>query len=196
MNRDLFSFLEGALVAVILTFYFMKKEIIEVEVPVLIEVPVPVVEKVFKTVREPYAVKGDTVIDSIYYDRYIALKDSVARDSLYKEAITIRTYNEKVEDNILTISLEATVRGELLDYKLGYKTKPRTVTLDTVIKVAIPMKPSIYGGAYIYLPPSNSIIQPSIIPTIMYKNRKSTIIYSIGYDVVNKGYIAGAFIRF
>jgi len=196
MKRDLITFLVGGVIGLVITLFLMKPEVVEVEVPVEIEVPVPVIEKVFETVREPYPVKGDTVIDSTYYNRYNALKDSVARDSMYKDAITIRTYNEKVEDGSITIGLDMTVRGSLIDYTVDYKTKPRTIKLDTVITVPIPMKPSIYGGGYIYLPPVDSPLKSSVIPTIMYKNRKNTIIYSAGYDVVNKAYLGGAFIRF
>lgn len=196
MKKNLITFLIGVAVGLIITFSVMKSKIEYIEVPVEVEIEVPIIEKVFEPVYRPFPVKGDTTIDSIYYDRYKALKDSVARDSMYQEAIKIRSYNERVEDDNITLSLEATVRGELLDYKLGYKTKPRTILLDTVLSIPIPRQSKIYGGGTIYLPPANSNLKSSIIPTILYENKKSTIIYSGGYDVVNKAYTVGAFIRF
>lgn len=146
------------LIAVLLYMYFFHPNTEEVEVPVEIEVPVPVVEKVFDTIYKPkpvpYIVKGDTVekIDSTFYNKYVALQDSIKKDSLFREAIKIQEYKPFFEDDTIRIDVYAKVRGELLENGISYKTKPRTIKLDTTLTVPIPTKAKLYVGGGARLP--------------------------------------------
>ena len=156
-----------AIIAIILILRGCDKEVKTIKIPVIIEVEVPVIEKQFDTIYKPvpYKIKGDTkiVIDSIYYDKYIAIKDSVTKDSIFKDAITIREYKEKVEDDTITIDIYMKTRGLLLDYQVGYKTKPRKILLDTTILVKISnrYKTKIGVGGGVLFP--TLLIDPSYI---------------------------------
>ncbi len=138
--------------------YFFDPKTEEVEVPIRVEVPVPVIEKEFVTVYKPkpYPIylKGEVIkeIDSSYYKKYKALKNEKERDSLFKDAIKINTYKEKVEDDTITINLNMKVRGKLLNYQVGYKTKPRSIPLDTIIKVFIPTQNKFFYGVSAGMP--------------------------------------------
>ena len=187
----------GVVIGLIAMFLLKAKEIVEVNVPIKIEVPVPVVEVQFDTIYKirPIRVPGKKVIDSIYYKEYLELKEQATKDSLFREAITINEYREKVEDDTLVINLYAKTRGTLESYQIGYKTKPRTIPLDTMIKIAIPRYAEFYGGGSLFLPKTGSTLSPSIYPEILYipKNHKSG--FKIGYDFINKGVQVGYFRR-
>lgn len=145
----------GIAVAILLYLYVFNPQVEEVEIPVRFEVPVPVVEKEFDTIKLPpeiIRVPGKTEIDSAYYKQYLALKDSIQKDSLFKEAIKIREYKPTVEDDTIKIDVYAKVRGELLETAIKYKTKPRTVTLDTTLTVPIPRKAKLFGGFSLGMP--------------------------------------------
>lgn len=146
------------LIAVLLYMYFFHPKTEEVEIPVKVEVPVPVVEKIFDTIYKPkpvpYIVKGDTVerIDSTFYKKYLALQDSIKKDSLFREAIKIQEYKPFFEDDTIRIDVYAKVRGELLEKAISYKTKPRTITLDTTLTVPIPTRSKLFVGGGVRLP--------------------------------------------
>ena len=118
-----------------------------IEVPINIEVPVPVVEHHFDTIKEPYPVYiTDQIIDSTYYALYVKIKDSIKNDSIFKDAITIREYNEIFDDTIQTINIYSKVQGFLKAQTSSYKTKPRTIQLDTVLSLPIPYKVRFGSG--------------------------------------------------
>jgi hypothetical protein len=162
----------GLLLGVLLMYFIQKPTIVEVPVKVKIEVPVPVIEKQFDTIYKPQPypvyVKGDIIkeIDSSYYNRWLSLKDSISKDKAYKDAITIREYNTKFEDDILTLNIYSKTRGTLLEIKPDYKTKPRTIPLDTTLMISIPKYNQFYGGIELGVP----IIQmPFLKPSILGK---------------------------
>jgi len=174
---------------IFMLLYFFDPNIEEVEVPIRVEIPIPVIEMEFDTVYKPkpYPVylKGKTLteIDSTYYDKYQALNDSIKKDSIFKKAITINSYKEKVEDDTLTINLNMKVRGELLEYQVGYKTKPRTATVDTILKIKIPTQNKFFGGISVGMP----IIEnpESVTPTIktdLYWKTKGDLLINISLD--------------
>lgn len=154
-----------------LYFFNPKKEI--VKVPVTIEVEVPKIVKEFDTIYKPkpiYITKGsDTIkeIDSTYYNKYIALQnDSIKQDSLFKKAIAINTYKEKIEDDTLKIDLTMKLRGKLLNYQVGYEIKPRTVKVDTTLNIPIPTKAKLFVGGGVRMPVNqlNPNIGASLVP--------------------------------
>ena len=108
LNKNNLIFLGvGILLGILLMYFIQKPSIIKIPYKVNIEVPVPVIKKEFDTIREPYPVyiKGEVTkeIDSIFYNKWLKLKDSISKDKAYKDAITINEYNTKFEDDILTL---------------------------------------------------------------------------------------------
>lgn len=155
----------------------------EVEVPVIIEVPVPVfsggmIEPLKPVPIPPIKMENPKPrIDSTYYNRYIALKDSIARDSAYKAAITIRNYKETFEDDRMKIFLEAETTGWLNSYQLSYESKPFDITVDTTLTVKIPQRKrslSLYGEMGV---PLNSTLDENILfkGGLDYIDKKNTI---------------------
>lgn len=111
------------------------KEII-VEVPVKVVVEVPVVQHVFDTITEFVPTK-ETVIDSLYYQKYLALKDSISKEDFIKDALTVREYKETFDDSIQTVEVYTEVTGKMNKQSLSYKTKPREIKVDTTIPVKV-----------------------------------------------------------
>jgi hypothetical protein len=187
--------------AIVLAGLLLKQCNVEpeyIEVPINIEVEVPVVEVQFDTVYLPTPIKrGKKQIDSTYIKKWEELKnDSIAKDSLFRKAIEINDYRETVEDDTITINLGMKVRGELLQYNVDYKTKPRTISLDTVLKVEIPKNPLLYFGADAIIPNNNPSLTPSIAPGILFISKNHKHAYKINYDVMNKGITVGAYWKF
>lgn len=196
-KSTLIKFGLGFLIGLTIMFFIMKKEQTEVEVPIYIEVPVPVIQKEFDTIKLPIEIAGEKVIDSIYYKEYLQLKDSISKNNAYKEAITIREYNTPFEDDTIKIDTYNKVRGTLLETQVSYKTKPRTINLDTTLKVKIPTQTKFYIGGEVVLPtkPEFQNYSPSIAPGIIMKNKKETKLYKISYDPINKQFKAGIFFK-
>lgn len=187
-------FLCGAII-----MYFLKgKEIIEVEVPVRVEVKVPVIKKEFDTVYKPYPIYNVVrEIDSTIYKKYMRELDSIKRDEIFKGVVSIKEYNEKVENDTLTLSLFARVRGDLLSYRLGVETKPYTIPLDTVIRVKVPQYSEFYGGASLVMPHGeNNVLSPSLVPEVLYINKKHTFGYKLGHDFINEYTTFGIYKKF
>lgn len=133
-----------------------EKETVTIEVPVEIEVPVPVVETDFDTIYLPQPIKviKETKIDSTIYNKYLALQDSIAKNKLVKDALTIREYNQSFDDSIQTIDVYSEVTGTLNKQQVSYKTKPRNISIDTIIPVdiEIPYKTKFGLGVEVGVP--------------------------------------------
>jgi len=186
----------GLLLGVLLMYFIQKPTIIEVPVKVKIEAPVPVVEKQFDTIYKPKPypvyIKGDIVkeIDSSYYNRWLSLKDSISKDKVYKDAITIREYNTKFEDDILTLNIYSKTRGTLLEIKPDYKTKPRTIPLDTTLMISIPKYNQFYGGIELGVPVIKiPFLEPSILgkANFIWQTKKDKLI-NISIDTEGRLY--------
>jgi len=181
----------------VLSLFLLKEcteEIEIVEVPVVIEVPVPSVEVEFDTIKmlTPIYIKGEKEIDSTYYQKYITLKDSVQKNSMFKDAITIREYRERIEDDTIVIDLYTKVQGYMKEYQVGYKTKPRKITLDTVIKVPVPKKSQIFVGGEIGYPYSSTETDIQAKINLYWKNKKN-ILYNVGIDSKKRIWVGMAF---
>lgn len=85
-------------------------------------------------------IKGDTVeVDKGYKEKYELAKDSIERLNLYLMAIKIRDYKGVIVDNEdIKIEGEASVRGSLLDYKVDYTLKEKTITYKPVVITKLP----------------------------------------------------------
>lgn len=158
---------------------------------VLIEVPIPVVEKQFDTVRPKPITKTKKVIDSTYYKKYLSLKDSVQRDSAYRDAIQINEYNQVFKDTFQTIEVYTKSRGEVLEQSLKYKTEPRTITVRDSIPI-IP-KRTFSLGVEVGVPTVHGLgTSPVIKGGIQYKNRKGNTT-SLSYDTEGRIWLGKTF---
>lgn len=113
-----------------------------VDAPVTIDVPVPPVvsDTVVRDSLIPVEVKVPNPVNSKLLKDYDRLKDTLAKRDAYIAAITKREYNETFEDSIQTIDVAAFVTGTLDTLSVSYKTKPRTIRVDTVVKIKVPQK--------------------------------------------------------
>lgn len=66
-------------------------------------------------------------VDSLLLARYRQAQDSLQKLQMYKEAITVRDYVEKLEDSVQTITVESRVTGTLNRQSISYKTKPMII---------------------------------------------------------------------
>lgn len=180
------------------TMYFLKKcETEQIEVPVKIIVKVPEETIVHDTVFVPVPSKPVTKIDSIYYNKWKEVKGDYTRmDSLYKEAIAIKEYNEVIDGTKVESKLYAKTRGDLLEYQLTNRIKEQTIPIDTTLTVKIPKSPEFYFGGNALMPFNNSEMKPSIKPSLLYINKKHNKGYNFQVDFINKGFEAGVLIRF
>jgi hypothetical protein len=145
------------------------------------EVLVPSVNKQFDTIYEPkpYPVKV-VEIDSTYYRKYIQLKDSVAKDSMFKKAIEIKEYNEKFEDTLQIIDVYSKTRGDLLEQTVKYTTKPYYIAVKD--SVEIKEKWSLSLGTEVGIPTVPTLnAAPILKANIVIKNRRDNT-FSISYD--------------
>lgn len=149
------------------------------------EILVHSVEKVFDTIRILVPIDRPVVeVDSIYYDRYLQLKDSVQRDSMFRQAIKINEYNQKFEDTLQIITVYSKTRGELLEQSLSYTTKPYTIVVKD--SVEIKRKNHFNFGAEVGLPLFNGFKDnPVIKGNLIFQNKKGDT-FSIGYDTGGK----------
>jgi len=133
-----------------------------VEVPVKIEVPVPIVEKQFDTIYEPYPVyvKPDTVKVVEYRN-----SDIQTKDSLYVVATAKRKYTNVYEDEYLVATVNSETSGFLNKETFGYKTKPRSIAVDTVVPVTIdvPYRSRIFIGGEVSAPVLTGVLTQDLI---------------------------------
>ena len=101
----------------------------------------PEVKTIVRTVTVPEIVKQfDTVIvtdpvyvhsvDTVFMDRFIR-SDNTGQVDLYKDAITIRDYNQTFKDSTASINVYSKTRGRLLEQSISYKVFERKLT-DTI----------------------------------------------------------------
>lgn len=191
MKYTITAFIVGFILGCVGTYFFMKGEIVYVDVPVTIEVPIPVIKVETDTVYLPTPIppaNNSPAIDSTYYKRYLDLMgDKVRQDSLFKAAIRINEYRERIEDDTLIIDFYTKNRGELLEYQIGYETKPRNIVIDTTLKIPIPLKGAIYYGGGLNIPTqSGSTELLTVEAGLMLLPKKKNRMYGVSYDFINK----------
>lgn len=195
ISKSLKSFLLGCIIGLGI-YFILPKETETIEVPVQIEVPVPIVEKEFDTIFLPKPINNKPIIDSIYYKEYLKLKDSIKKDSVFKDAIKIREYRPIVEDDTIRIEVYNKVRGTLLESQISYKTKPYKLKVDTILNIPVPKKPELYLGGGVILPTDPNVKKsPSIEVGGILVNKKHNKSYNITYDPVNKVVTGGIYFR-
>lgn len=185
-----------------------QKETVTVEVPVKIKVPVPIVETQFDTIYLPQPIKvvKEVQIDSTIYNKYLTLKDSIAKNKIVKEALTVREYDQKFDDSIQTINVYSEVTGTLNKQQVSYKTKPRTISVDTIIpvEVEIPYKTKFALGGEIGIPlqgvkdiyntPQGSVvIKQDFVGKVNFFIDTKKIIYSGSFDTEKRAWVGLAY---
>lgn len=171
----------GLLIACVILFIRGCKDVetVTIKTPVYIEVPVPVVEKVFDTIKEPYPVyvKADTV----RVTEYINASDSL-QQSMFEEAITVREYNEKFEDDYIIGNVYSKTTGTLDAQSFEYKTKPRVIIVDTTItqEIEVPYKNKLFVGGELGMPLQK---YDQINESIIRNNIKARV--NLGLDTKN-----------
>lgn len=77
-------------------------------------------------------------IDKIWKEQYDKASQQI-KDSLYNEAIRIRTYNDTLVNNEeIVIKGNATTRGSILDFKVDYKIKEGAITYIPKVETRLP----------------------------------------------------------
>lgn len=107
-------------------------------------VKVPEVVKEFDTITEIQYLPSDTVyltrwesveietqnpVNAELVEQYQQAKDSIARLTMYLNAIQERNFSETFDDEFATVQVSGRVRGELLSLSGGYTLKEREVSI-------------------------------------------------------------------
>jgi len=167
--------------------FFLKKcdtEIVEVPVEVIVEVPV--VEKVFDTIKEPvpvpYVVKE---YDKKLVENYKKANDSL-KSELFKQAVKVNRYKEVFEDTIQTITVSTEVVGKLNWITAEYKTKPRKIKVDTVVIVEVP-KPDKFISPYLEAGvPTNILYPDTVFKAWLDFSSGGNFIFGASYDTQSR----------
>jgi len=118
-------------------------------------------------------------VDKIWKDAYEQANQRV-KDSLYNEAIRIRTYSDTIVDNDnIMIKGDATTRGSMLDFRVDYKLKEKDFTYTPEIVTQYP-KLTVGLGAEVGVP--TVVGQPFTLKgNVDLMNKKGNEI-NLGYD--------------
>lgn len=183
MKDSLTKYIIVFLIGMALMFTLKQCNTKEIKVPFRVEVEVPVVEVQHDTIYKPnpipYPVKE---VDTTLLEEYKKANDSL-KQKLFESAVTVNEYKEVFEDSIQTITVDANVTGKLNSIAVGYKTKPRTIVVDTSLTVEVPensrsLSPYIETGI-----PTQIELNPNIVfkGGIDYTTKKNWT-YGLSYD--------------
>src|SRR5690606_21750827 len=119
-------------------------------------------------------------------EKYKQAKDSLEQLKLYLDAITVRSYEDTVEDDNLVFNYKAKTTGTLDEFKFNYTIKER--------RIEGPSKKHIpglyYGGEVITDWKDATSIKGGLIFTPTDRR-----LYSLGYDTRGNWYL-GAYFSF
>lgn len=170
----------------LLLIFLLKKpkdpEVITVEVPVRIEIPIPAKEGKSDTIYLPSPIR-ENPINKDLEKRLKEAKDSLSLIKIVKEELKERDYKQKFDDLVQTITVSTKVQGRLLNQSLEYFVKADTITVDTIVPVNIevPTKIKVFG----LLEAGNSIdiskIDPVVKGSVIFKNKTDKLL-SVGFD--------------
>lgn len=183
------------IIAILILFsvwvFNQNKEPEKIEIPIERIVPVPVIRREFDTIVPDPKTVVIKEVDSTVYKDYLKLKNSIQKDSAYKDAITIREYNQVFEDEYATDTVYSKVRGYLLNQSLRSKTKPRTITFRDTI--TIQPKNSFGIGGELGIPTKRGLdVSPVIKAGVYFKNKKGNIT-SFSYDTEGRVWVGRTF---
>jgi hypothetical protein len=120
----------------VLMFFLIKgndrtKTIVEVpskENDYVVEDPKPVIK--YDTIFKDSIVKVKNPVNQELLKKYEDAQSEIERLSIYKGAITERTYKEVYKDNYQDITVTSEVIGELTRQELSYKTKEQVIEVE------------------------------------------------------------------
>jgi len=137
------------------------------------------VEPKIVVVQIPVGENKRVDVDSFWKKKYEEATQR-QKDSLYSEAIRVRTYKDTLlNDDKIIITGDARTRGSLLDFKVDYKIKERTLSYTPKV---VYRRPTLSAGIGV------SAGVPTQLPNnftmkgdIYFENRKGNG-FSVGYD--------------
>ena len=154
-------------------------------------VKIPSIENVFDTIKIPQDPQYIKEIDSIYYKEYLELKDSIQKDSAYKDAIAIKEYTQNFSDGFQSVDVFSKTRGSLLEQSVSYKTKPKTIIVKDTIEIKT--KNSFALGAEIGVPTIQNLdATPVIKGGVEFTNKKGNA-FSLSYDTEGRAWVGYKF---
>lgn len=179
MKSNTIKFLIPLIIGATIMFFIKDHSVKEVKVPFKVEIPIKVIEKQFDSIPYPVPVYvTETITDTSLVKEYEKANDSLKKE-LFNKAVKINNYEEKFEDTIQTITVKAQTTGTLNSLSVKYKTKPRTITLDTTLTVKVPDNKkslSLYGEVGV----------PTTLPISLDYSAKRTMALKVGIDFKTK----------
>lgn len=186
INKNIIIIGLSIVILIMSYFLFQPKDIKTVEVPIVIEVPVPGKISTFPPIElpKPKIAKPRPDLKNTFVN-----SDSITKDSLYNDAITERSYDLEFKDSIQSIKTKTTVLGKMLSQSLEYEIYPSVVKLDTVVTIDVPVKTNFYG--HLEIGSQLNELKPVLKANIIIKSKKNKL-YSIGYDTNNNAWFGGS----
>lgn len=195
MKLDITKILLIAAIVYIGWLSFFKSDIISEPEPITIIIPptsgtTGIVDVEPEVVIDTVYVKGDVVeVDKGYKELYYKAKDSLTKQELYLDAIAIRKYSDTIVDNKeIIIKGEATTRGSLLNYSVGYTIKEKEFTYTPEI---IKTLPSLTTGLGLELgvptTPNTNFAAKANLSLMNSRGRE----VSIGFDTDKRVWLGG-----
>jgi hypothetical protein len=181
--------LKYIVIGVILIFgiiNFINPKIEYVDVPVRIEVPIPSIKKVHDTVYipVPYKVLVNSPVNKKLSDSLDKANTIIDSLKAYKDFVIKRKYTQVFDDSTQTITVFAETTGTLDALQASYKTKPRVISLDTIIKVEIPARSMFFYGGSIGLPvfDNNTLNVTPVFKADLYLKTKKDLLINLSVD--------------
>lgn len=171
----------------IIWLVFFNKETSTIEVPVIIEVPIPGIQNTFDPIELPIP---KTEKPRLILEKDFVKADSITKDSLYKDAVKERFYSEIFKDSTQSITVNTKVQGKLLKQQISYDIFSRTIQLDTIIEIPTPNKLKVFG--LVELGSSTINIEPVVKSSVLFKTKTDKII-SLSVDTQKNAYIGYGF---
>lgn len=182
--KNILYYIITLIVGIAIGFFIRKCEKENIQVPIVITVPVPQLIGNFKPIApKPLPPINNIIeINNKLVEEYKKANDSLKK-VLFENAVTIHRYTEKFEDTVQTIIVNAKTTGTLDSLNVSYKTKPFKIKIDTIIQIKVPAPKrslNIYGetGVIFKSPLDNT---PVLKGGIDIQNRKNWI-YGASYD--------------
>lgn len=189
--KNLVIIILAGLVIFLTRDYFEKDEVV-VDVPLDITLDLPEIKNTLDTIHvpKPFNVEVENPINKKLLEDYNNAKDTIAKLQKYKDAIAIREYNERFEDDSVRVDVYTQTRGTILKQSTEYLVKSRKVRIDTVIKtvVKVPKQNKLFVTGEVGLPIDNpNINTPVLRGGLIFKNKKDFLIKA---TIDNRKYVS------
>lgn len=149
---------------------------LEVQKPVYVERVDTVYRTFWKTHTDTLEIVSTNPVNDSLAIKYQQLTDSLDRYRLFLEAIEIKEFSNRFEDEFLDLTIEGQVQGQLNYIRPIYTIKER--------KIEVPYKARFYAGPYF----SNN----NLGAAVFYSRRPKELI-GFGYGLDNSVFISYSF---